>query len=85
MKLVLTRHALKRLKDLPPNARTALLERLRAVATDPFAKHANVTAFKGEKDAFRLRQGNWRVLYRVDREAQEVRVSAIEPRGGAYS
>ena len=43
-----------------------------------------VTALKGEKDAFRLRQAGWRALYRVDREALEVRVAAIEPRGRAY-
>lgn len=81
MKLVIERGPTRRLMDLPPKARTALLERLKAIAADPFAQHANITAFKGERDAFRLRQGDWRVVYRLDREADEMRVGAIEPRG----
>ena len=84
MELVLTKQALRRLRDLPPKAREALLERLKSIAADPYATHANVTALKGEKDAFPLRQAGWRALYRVDREAQEVHVAAIEPRGRAY-
>jgi mRNA-degrading endonuclease RelE of RelBE toxin-antitoxin system len=36
------------------------------------------------KDGFRLRHGDWRVLYWVDRAAQAVRVTAVKPRGEAY-
>lgn len=84
MKLVIEKQAVKRLMRLPPNARAVMYERLGAIAENPFANHANVTALKGEKDRFRLRQGDWRAVYTVDRDANEVRVLLIEPRGSVY-
>jgi mRNA interferase RelE/StbE len=84
VKLVIEKRPARRLRDLSPKARAALLDRLDVIAANPFASHANVTALKGEQDLFRLRQGDWRAVYRVDREIQEVRVLAIEPRGSAY-
>ena len=85
MRLVVERAALRRLGDLPQPARAALLRRLRIIAADPFAKHANVERYKGAgRTRFRLRQGQWRVIYAVDREAQEMRVQVIDTRGSVY-
>lgn len=84
MKLVIDRRAQRRLLQMPPKARAALLQRLKAVADDPFASHANVMPLRGEPSAYRLRQGDWRALYRLDRAAQELRVYVIESRGRAY-
>ncbi len=64
--------------------RAALVERLEAIAEQPFAKHLNVERIKGEPDAFRLRQGDWRAKYRIEREAGEMRVLVLEPRGSVY-
>jgi mRNA-degrading endonuclease RelE of RelBE toxin-antitoxin system len=47
-------------------------------------KRANVTRLKGEQGLFRLRQGDWRAVYRVDRAAQEVRVLVVEKRSEVY-
>lgn len=85
MRLVIERAAMRRLGDLPRPARAALLRRLRLIAADPFAKHANVERYKGAgPDRFRLRQGQWRAIYEIDREAQEMRVHAIDTRGSVY-
>ncbi|MGH6792518.1 MAG: type II toxin-antitoxin system RelE family toxin [Methyloceanibacter sp.] len=85
MRLVLERAALRRLGDLPKPARAGLLRRLRLIAADPFAKHANVKRYKeGGPNCFRLRQGQWRAIYEIDREAQEMRVQAIDTRGSVY-
>jgi mRNA-degrading endonuclease RelE of RelBE toxin-antitoxin system len=62
-----TKRAAKGLQGMPRNARASLLTRLKAIAVDPFERHANVTALRGDKDAFRLRQGDWRAMYRVGR------------------
>ena len=61
-----------------------MLSRLERIAADPFAHHGGVKPLRGEANAFRLRQGDWRALYRVDRERQEVRVYVIETRERAY-
>ena len=84
MKLVLTRTAQRRLGQLSPKMRVALVKRLQAIAEQPFAKHLNVERIKGEPDAFRLRQGDWRAKYRIEREAGEMRVLVLEPRGSVY-
>jgi mRNA interferase RelE/StbE len=62
----------------------ALIARLQAIAADPFARHANVERMVGIKDGFRLRQGDWRATYWVDRETRTVRVMRIAPRGEVY-
>lgn len=84
MRLVLTRAAQRRLGQLSPKLRAALIERLEAIAAQPFGKHPNVERIKGEPDAFRLRQGDWRAKYRIDREAGEMRVLVVAPRGSVY-
>ena len=84
MELVLTRAAQRRLGQMNPKMRAALIERLEAIAEQPFAVHRNVERLKGDQDVFRLRQGDWRALYRIDREASEMRVLAVEPRGSVY-
>ena len=61
-----------------------ILHRLEEIAADPFAPHRNVSAIKGEKDAFRLRVGKWRVVYRLDRAANALLVELIGTRGGIY-
>jgi mRNA-degrading endonuclease RelE of RelBE toxin-antitoxin system len=85
MQLVIERTAMRRLGDLPKSARMDLLRRLRLIAADPFAKHANVKRYKaGGPNSFRLRQGQWRAIYEIYREAQEMRVQAIDTRGSVY-
>lgn len=60
MRLVLTRAAQRGLRRLSPKMRAALIERLEAIGKQPFAVHRNVERITGERDAFRLRQGDWR-------------------------
>ena len=84
MKLVIEKTAVKRLTKIQPDLRAAILARLAEIATDPFGVHANVKALSGEKDLFRLRHGDWRVVYRVVRIAGEVRVLVVDTRGSTY-
>jgi mRNA-degrading endonuclease RelE of RelBE toxin-antitoxin system len=82
MELVWSRRASKGLAILPKKARAA--ERLKTVAADPFARHANVEPLKGERDTFRVRQGVWRAVYQVDRDAGLIRVVTVAARREAY-
>jgi mRNA-degrading endonuclease RelE of RelBE toxin-antitoxin system len=38
----------------------------------------------GAADVYRLRVGDWRVIFRVRRDDRLVQVALIRPRGGAY-
>ena len=84
MKLVIDKSAQQRLRAMPAKVGTAMLERLKAIAAQPFAGHPNVKPLRGEPNVFRLRQGDWRALYRVDRATQEVKVYVVETRARAY-
>jgi mRNA interferase RelE/StbE len=84
MRLVLTRTAQRGLRKISPKMRAALIARLEAIAERPFSAHRNVERIAGERDAFRLRQGDWRAKYRIDREAGEMRVLVVAPRGSVY-
>ena len=84
MQLVIEKQAAKQLKSLRPKVAMALLNRLEAIAADPFASHANVKPLTGERDTFRLRQGDWRAIYQINRAAGVMTVTIIGPRGSVY-
>jgi mRNA interferase RelE/StbE len=85
MRLVIEKAAMRRLNHLPRSTREEVRRRLDEIAADPFAKHANVKRYKeGGPNSFRLRHGQWRAIYRIDREAQEMQVQILDTRGSVY-
>ncbi len=84
MRLLLEKPARKGLDRMPAKAADAMLARLERIAADPFGHHPNVTAMQGMKDAFRLRQGDWRAVYRLDRGANAMLIVLVDVRGGVY-
>ena len=75
-----TRKALRR---LPRNLANRLLDKIDAIALDPYAQHNNVTAVIGTP-YHRLRVGDWRVIYEIQDNQLIILVLKIKPRGGAY-
>ena len=73
--------ALRRLQRAKAEDVMAAVDR---IAADPFAPNNNVRPLKGISSSFRVRVGDWRVSYTIDREAQVIRVFEVAPRGGAY-
>jgi len=85
MKIELTKPAQKGLLKMPPKARAALVGKLQTVAIAPFGQHPfDVKPIKGAKDTFRLRQGDWRAVYRVVRVEDTLLVLIIDVRGEVY-
>jgi mRNA interferase RelE/StbE len=84
MDLVFDKVAMKVLRKMQPKAATAMMDRLEAIAADPLKPHPNVTAMQGMTNAFRLRQGDWRAVYELDRKASVIRVVKIGQRGQVY-
>jgi mRNA interferase RelE/StbE len=77
-----TRDAVKALDQMPRNVRELVLRKIEAMARDPFGA-ANVKKLVGQP-GYRLRVGDWRVIYDVEQGRLVVRVLRIAPRGGAY-
>lgn len=77
-----TRTALKTLKTLPRNLQTGIAAKVKQLAASPFDA-SNVKKLVG-RNGYRLRVGDWRVIYEVHDDRLIIVVLAIAPRGGAY-
>lgn len=53
------------------------------IALDPYAPHNNVTKLVG-RSGYRLRVGDWRVIYELQDEQVVMLVIKIGPRGEVY-
>jgi mRNA interferase RelE/StbE len=84
MRLIFSEEAARRVGQMQTKQANGIVSRLEAIASNPFANHRNVERLKGHKDWWRLRKGDWRILYFVDRQAQELRVEAVEHRSNVY-
>ena len=68
---------------MPSNVERTMVQKIDLLAADPMASNNNVTPLRAT-GGFRLRVGDWRVLYSLDYESNLLRVAAILPRGEAY-
>jgi mRNA interferase RelE/StbE len=78
------RDALKVLRRMQRPKAEDILTGVARVAASPSAPNNNVTPLKGVLNGFRLRVGDWRVSYTIDRRTGILEVFEVAPRGGAY-
>jgi mRNA interferase RelE/StbE len=78
----LKRSAEKELEDLPDHVHTRTVERLLALEQNP--RPRGVRKLRDRAEEYRLRVGEYRILYVVDDAAQAVEVIAIRHRREAY-
>jgi mRNA interferase RelE/StbE len=71
------------LRKLPKNIVSRIQDKLAIVAVDPYGRHNNVTKLK-DREEYRLRVGDWRVIYEIHDGELIILVIKIAPRGGAY-
>lgn len=76
------RSAIKELRRLPADVAARIWPRIRALEGNPRPRGS--TKLSGEVDAFRIRAGNYRVLYEIDDRQQLVSVRHIRHRREAY-
>lgn len=79
--VVVTRPAARALSRMPANVEALIRDKLRLLADEPGALANNVKALKG-LEGFRLRVGDWRVLFTI--EADRIIVHDVGPRGSIY-
>ncbi len=78
-----TRDAVKALKAMPRNMSLQIRGKIELLAEDPFAANNNVKKLVG-REAFRLRVGDWRVIYEIEGGRLVIIVLVVAPRGGVY-
>jgi mRNA interferase RelE/StbE len=83
MKLIFSPAATKALVMLPKKDGAAILAKLQLVARDPMGQHPWARRLTNQP-GFRLRQGDWRAVYRLDHETDELVVDKIAKREEVY-
>ena len=75
--------AARRLNRLDAKMRGRIRAKVALVAEDPTAPNRSLDHLSG-MDGYRLRVGDWRVIFELDHEARALNVRAIRERGSAY-
>ncbi|MCY4120946.1 MAG: type II toxin-antitoxin system RelE/ParE family toxin [Acidobacteria bacterium] len=78
------RQAARRLLRMPRDVAHRIRGRIDTIAADPYADHPNATRLSGRDGDFRLRVGDWRVVYSLEPERRVMLVAVIDQRGQVY-
>jgi len=82
-KIIFKKEAAKSLNKIPRNVAKLIREKLEAIATNPYADHPNAKKLQG-RDGYRLRVGDWRVIYEIQNEQLVILVLRVAPREEVY-
>lgn len=81
--IIFSKQADKMLRKMPRNTASLIREKLEQIATTPYAKYNNVTKLVGRL-GYRLRVGDWRIIYDIENDQLVILVMRIRPRGDVY-
>ncbi len=81
-RIAYSKDALKTLRRMPANTSALIRSKIEQYAAEPAALANNVKALQGMAGVYRLRVGDWRVLFSDGGEV--IAIIKIAPRGGAY-
>lgn len=73
----------KRLAGLPLNWQKRIVDKIREIAKDPYAPNNNLKKLQG-RSGYRLRVGDWRIIYELQNDILVMLVLEIDSRGGIY-
>jgi len=82
-KINYSKEATKSLLRMPRNMAKLIREKLEMIAADPYADHPNAKKLQG-REGYRLRVGDWRVIYTIQNEQLMIIVLKVASRGEAY-
>jgi mRNA interferase RelE/StbE len=82
-KIIFAKEAQKELLRLPKNTAVLVRQKLEQLAVDPYASNANAKKLQN-RSGYRLRVGDWRVIYEIQNEQLVILVLKIKQRGEVY-
>ncbi len=81
--LLIRPQAKKKLQSLPRTDRFRIAEKLEQLGRNPDDSSLDIKKLEGEP-YFRLRVGNWRVIFERHDTVKIIAIEKIKPRGDAY-
>ncbi len=75
--------AIKKLRKIPKNLVKSIQRKLTEIAENPYENHPNAKKLVGRR-GYRLRVGDWRVIYEIDNDKIVILVLTIDTRGDVY-
>lgn len=81
--LLIKKQAKKALQSVPQPDRSRITEKIVLLGENPDDVSLDIKKLQGEP-FFRLRVGQWRVIFDRDNEVKIISIEKIKPRGGAY-
>jgi len=82
-RIVFTKQAHKSLQRLPRDLAPLIRQKLEQIASDPFGENPNAKKLHN-RSGYRLRIGDWRVIYEIQNDQVIILVLKIAPRGEVY-
>jgi mRNA interferase RelE/StbE len=82
-RILFTRSADKTLRKLPQSTAQRIRRSLDDLATNPYAEHLDVTKLQN-RPGYRLRVGDWRVIYEIENDELTILVLRVGSRGEVY-
>lgn len=81
--LLIKKQAKKALQNLARTDRNRIAEKIKLLGENPDNPILDIKPLQGEP-YYRLRIGQWRIIFDRDNEVRIIAIEKIKPRGGAY-
>ena len=81
--ILFTKQAYKALRRIPRSLAQRIRGKIELLAVDPYAPNPNVRKLTG-RPGYRLRVGDWRIIYEIRTDELIILVLKIAPRGEVY-
>ena len=82
-RLIIKKKAEKKLMSLSSALRVRIVEKIQRLANNPDDPQLDIKKLVGE-DHYRLRVGDWRIIFGRDDCIRIISIDAVKPRGDAY-
>ena len=82
-RILFTKQADKALRNMPRNWSQRIRGKLTQIAEDPYGRHNNVTKLQ-DRPGFRLRVGDWRIIYDIEEDELVNLALRVASRGSVY-
>jgi mRNA interferase RelE/StbE len=78
-----SREAAKTMRSILRNVSNTIRGKIEQLAADPLSPNNNIKKLTGIP-GYRLRMGDWRIIYEIYDDRLVILVIAVAPRGGVY-